>query len=183
MDGLIPREARNGVAVVAHPDDEALWCGGLLSRRDIDWTVICCTVPRHDPIRADKFANSCALLGARWKYLRFPETEPIRFDLLDLDPYDLILTHGAAGEYGHRQHIELHDFIAGKWLSKSRFFGYRKTGKGVFDVPLDAHMLERKRAAIMAYDHVSPTDRGRPKCQALLEVFEPQFDLWHETYD
>lgn len=145
--------------------------------------MICCTVPRHDPIRAEKFANSCALLGARWKYLCFPEIEPIRFDLLDLDGYDLILTHGAAGEYGHRQHIELHNFIADNWLTKARFFGYRKTGKGVYDVPLDDNLKARKLAALKAYDHCSPTDRGKPKWQALLDVFEPQFDLWHETYD
>ena len=31
----------NAVAIVAHPDDEIIWCGGLLLQRSQwDWTVL-----------------------------------------------------------------------------------------------------------------------------------------------
>src|ERR1051325_7321430 len=63
LEDLIDR-AENAVMVVAHPDDESLWGAGIVLRYKKNWTVICCTVPYHDPIRAEKFRNACGVLGA-----------------------------------------------------------------------------------------------------------------------
>jgi LmbE family N-acetylglucosaminyl deacetylase len=69
--------------VVAHPDDESIFCGGLLARYAAeDWTVISCSVPLRDghPLeeidRGSKFYFACEVLGfsvKRAEVLAFPE--------------------------------------------------------------------------------------------------------------
>lgn len=172
-------DARNAVLVVAHPDDEALWFGGLLARYGSWFTVICCSVPVHDPIRAEKFIDACRVFGAQPKLLNFTEIEPLRLDLLDLDGFDLIVTHGAAGEYGHRQHLEVHAHIAARWPGKTRTSGYGMAGGDTLDLtPIE---YEQKLAGLRCYDHTSRTDR-KPKWEALLDAYAGRFDLRREPY-
>lgn len=183
METLIPSGAKRGVAVVAHADDESLWCGGLIARGDLDWTIICCTIADIDPIRAYKFFDACDVLGAKARLLPFRESQaPIKIEYLDLSGFDLIVTHGAAGEYGHPHHQEVHQAIS-KRYPNSRYFGYRKGGTGRFHVPLDDAMKAKKLAALKCYNHSTTSDHGHPKWQTLLAAFEPMFDLWNETYD
>lgn len=180
LENLIPDSARTGVLVVAHPDDESLWCGGLLARRDVDWTVICCSIPKADPERAYKFFLACEVLGAKARLLPYREDNgQFRLDLLDLRPFHVIVTHGRNGEYGHPQHKELYERLYGH--ENTRFIGYG--GAGHYMVPLDANLLEKKRAALACYDHVSSTDGGLTKSQALIDYYGSRFDLWTERYD
>lgn len=170
--------------VVAHPDDETLWFGGLLIAEPGDWTVICCSIPRTDPIRAYKFFAACEVLGAKGRLLPYVESDPSRplpyLDVLDLSEFDEIVTHGPAAEYGHLHHVSLN-----RWLVE-RYPGKVLTGRygmapGPKRIALTPDQFERKMQALRCYDHVSPTD-GKPKWQALVERYGKQFDLAVETY-
>ena len=58
--------AISGVAViVAHPDDEVLWCGGLLLSHP-GWTAfVACLTRGRDPDRAPRFRRVLERLGAQ----------------------------------------------------------------------------------------------------------------------
>ncbi len=174
-----------GAVVVAHCDDETLWAGGLLARYGERFTVICCSIPRSDPIRAWKFFAACEVLNAKARLLPFEEsapTEPLwHLGELDLSAFDLIVTHNRDGEYGHAHHRQLHRFIGERWGVKTATFGYRPDGRGSEVLHLDSEEQVRKFAALRCYDHVSPNDHGKPKWQALLDRY--QLDLRTETFD
>lgn len=181
MEDLVSR-ARRAVMVTAHPDDETLWGAGFVIRYPKDWTVLCCTVPFHDPVRAEKFHDACAVLGAGGRVAQFSERAgPI--SVPDLDEFDLIVTHNAAGEYGHVQHKELHAKIKPRWPAKTICFGYGSTNPAGLVLELTEQEKAQKLRALKCYDHCSPTDHGKPKWQALLDVFEPRFNLWREAYE
>jgi LmbE family N-acetylglucosaminyl deacetylase len=111
------------VVIVAHPDDETIWCGGLiLQHPDWDWTIMS-LCRADDPDRAPKFKKVCQIYGA----------EAIMTDLDDssvlqpIDPrtdigrrivrstedtsWDLCVTHGQNGEYGHLRHRQIHSEV------------------------------------------------------------------------
>jgi len=109
----------SGVAIVAHPDDETLWAAGtLLLHPDYAWTVV--TLTRgSDPDRAPRFRQATACYratgimgdlddGPGQDPLHPHEVEQALLDLLPARRYDLVLTHGLAGEYTrHRRHEEV----------------------------------------------------------------------------
>lgn len=173
--------------VVAHPDDESLFFGGLvIAEPGDDWTVICCSIPRLDPIRAWKFFDACAVLGASGLLLPFVESEPHKplghLDALDLSRFDEVVTHNEHGEYGHAHHVELHRFVAQRCPGRTLVNGYGRTTQGRLRYALDAGSYERKLAAIHCYNHISPSD-GQPKGSALLARYGSMFNLSVETYD
>jgi len=105
--------------LVAHPDDEALWAGGLLLANP-QWSTFVATLCRgEDPDRAPRFRRALAFLGARGAMGTLddgPDQEPlpdalVQATLLGLLPeggFDLVLTHGPQGEYTwHRRHVEV----------------------------------------------------------------------------
>jgi LmbE family N-acetylglucosaminyl deacetylase len=181
---------RNGVIVVAHPDDETMWCGGLMARYPGRWTVICCSIPRMDPIRAYKFFAACESLGAKARLLPFKEAEPDRplTHLAALDPlteFDCIVTHNAVGEYGHVQHVGLHRFIADRSPPEGGLvmIGYGEAASSDAErIVLSESEMARKLIALRCYDHISPSD-GKPKWRALLDRYGSMFDLSIETYE
>jgi LmbE family N-acetylglucosaminyl deacetylase len=113
--------------VVAHPDDEILWCGGLiLEHRNWDWKVV--TLCRSsDPDRAPRFRSAMEFLNARGVMGDLddgPRQEPLPLALIGnavetLLPnvrYDLLLTHGPQGEYTrHRRHEECCRAVLALW--------------------------------------------------------------------
>jgi LmbE family N-acetylglucosaminyl deacetylase len=179
---VIFNSVRRGAVVVAHPDDEVMWVGGLLARYGEAFTVICCSIPARDPVRAWKFFDACAVLGAAARLMPFQERPPApldHLDLLDLSGFDLIVTHNAVGEYGHAHHVQLHRHIKKRWPDKTATFGWAPDSRGEVVLHLTADEQAKRLAALKCYDHVSPSD-GRPKWEALLDHYA--IDLRIETH-
>jgi hypothetical protein len=171
--------------VVAHCDDESLWFGGLLAAEPGDWTVVACSIPRADPVRAWKFFSACDVLGAKARLLPFVETgakEPLpHLGMIGLSQFDQIVTHNAVGEYGHYHHCFLNKALTALYPDKVVTGGYGKA-PGAKRIVLNEHQLGIKMGALRCYDHTSPMD-GSPKWRALLDRYGSQFDLGVETYD
>lgn len=179
-----------GAVVVAHPDDEALFFAGLMIQWPITWDVICCSIPKADPVRAWKFLRACEILNATPKLIPIQENpvfSPIASVALDvleetLASYDVIVTHSAVGEYGHNQHVHLHDFIGDRWPTKAMFGRYGML-EGPLVCRLDEDQYIRKVRAIGAYDHIAPNNGGKTKAAFLHQTIGAQFDLRVESYD
>lgn len=166
--------------VVAHPDDESLFFAGLVISRLADWTIICCSIPRSDPIRAYKFFAACDVLGAKARLLPFTETPGRQLDItaLDLSGFDLVVTHGPEGEYGNVHHRALFSDVAVRCAGRMMF----RDAKGDSVLSLTAPQVERKLEALRCYDHKAPADGGKPKWQALLDKYSAQFPIDVERY-
>ena len=122
---LRPRAA----VVVAHPDDETLWCGGyILTHSEFRWRVV--TLCRgSDPDRAPKFRQVLQKLGAEGEMadlddkpaqvgLPIEQVQETIAQLLAGESYSLILTHGPKGEYTrHRRHEECCQGVVDLWRS------------------------------------------------------------------
>ncbi len=106
--------------IVAHPDDEIIWAGGLiLQHPQWDWTVLS-LCRGDDSDRAPKFRSVCARLGLRGLISDLDDSDPLKAvdvgreiggriaDRLAADRWDLCVTHGANGEYAHQRHMEVH---------------------------------------------------------------------------
>ncbi len=123
--GPRPRAA----VVVAHPDDETLWCGGyILTHPEFLWRIV--TLCRAaDPDRAPKFRQVLQRLGAEGEMADLddgPDQAPLPVEqvqettarLLAGTSYNLILTHGPKGEYTrHRRHAECCQAVVELWRS------------------------------------------------------------------
>lgn len=109
--------------IVAHPDDETLWAGGLLLTRP-EWRVfIICMNHRNDHVRAPHFQRALERYGAKGAMgsLRdegredvLPEgtVENTITSLLPEHRFDLVITHAPQGEYTeHLFHDEVSDAV------------------------------------------------------------------------
>lgn len=117
--------------IVAHPDDEVLWCGGQLLSRPRGSTFVACLCRGRDPDRAPRFRRALERLGATGAMGDLddgPEQLPVPADeiralilaLLPAREYDLILTHSPQGEYTrHRRHEEIAEAVIGLWQKRT----------------------------------------------------------------
>jgi LmbE family N-acetylglucosaminyl deacetylase len=131
VDEVIPGPRPRAAVVVAHPDDETLWCGGyMLTHPEFDWRIV--TLCRaSDPDRAPKFRRVLEQLGAVGEMADLddePDQLQLPIDqiqktiarLLLGDSYSLIFTHGPKGEYTrHRRHEECCRSVVELWQSGS----------------------------------------------------------------
>lgn len=113
--------------IVAHPDDETLWCGGtMLLHPNSNWFVAC-LCRKNDADRAPKFKtaltayNAKGLMGnlddsAEQVPLNKKEVKKAILSLLPKQNFDLILTHSPSGEYTrHLRHEEIGRAVLELW--------------------------------------------------------------------
>lgn len=108
--------------VVAHPDDETIFAGGLILRsRETRWTVVYCT-DEGDRRRQDEFLCACKFLAEHsGNHVEPVFVGPIpqrdgHIEHLALVKalkshalrYDIVFTHNSQGEYGHEDHRLVH---------------------------------------------------------------------------
>lgn len=118
---------RRVAVVVAHPDDETLWAGGLLLSHP-EWSSFVVTLCRgSDPDRAPKFLSAVERLNAQGSMGDLddsPDQAPlsatrVRDTILSLLPgrdFDLLITHAPRGEYTrHRRHEEVSRAVRVLW--------------------------------------------------------------------
>ncbi|MFZ5366131.1 MAG: PIG-L family deacetylase [Patescibacteria group bacterium] len=113
----------NAWIIIAHPDDETIFCGGtMLSYPFVSWNVICVTMQMRT-VRPKEFKDamemykkfgvnieSCLTLekkdtGKRGDLLTLEDINDWKESLkkLGLKP-DLVFTHNKEGDYGHDHH-------------------------------------------------------------------------------
>lgn len=167
---------------VAHPDDETIWAGGLISNlyRPV---VYACSVPVRDPIRIQKFFDACASLDAEARIIPHCEVPGEELSYLDnythlLSKFSLIVTHNACGEYGHIHHKQIHRWVVENAQCPVLCFGYGEHE----GFPLKPLYEWDKKAALECYDHKSITDGGLTKAEALRRVYGKRFDFSKESY-
>ncbi|MEO6501527.1 MAG: PIG-L family deacetylase [Jatrophihabitantaceae bacterium] len=108
--------------VVAHPDDETIFFGGVirrLVRAGLAVEVVCVTstfaTTTLTSIRREEFRRACSALSARARLLpladvtgRLDDDElAAALERVRLGSCELVFTHGVWGEYGHRHHIQV----------------------------------------------------------------------------
>ncbi len=110
----------SALVIVAHPDDETIWMGGMIMKYpEVRWTIFS-LCRASDPDRAPKFRRVCQRYGAKSIItdledegkLSVEQTIPIIKKLIinkvGQQEFDCIFTHGANGEYRHPRHIGVH---------------------------------------------------------------------------
>ena len=131
LDFLI--ENNECAVIVAHPDDETLWAGGLiLMHPKVKWTVVT-LCRKSDPDRAPKFYKALERLNAVGFMAVLddsPEQTPLDngemqktiAELLPSNRFDLVITHSTSGEYTrHLRHEETAKAVLELWNSDRLF--------------------------------------------------------------
>lgn len=139
-----------------------------------DWTIYACSIPERDPIRALYFHRACYVLGARGIVMPYIERVEglVGLEHLDLSDADEIVTHNQVGEYGHKHHKQLHDYLTTRYRSH-RIVTFGRGLKNAMTFELTADEEARKLNALKSYGHWLPYNgQNMPKWQALIERYK-----------
>lgn len=137
--------------IVAHPDDELLFAYSELVNRN--WYVLCVTNGDND-VRSFEFKNVMDSLGLENEMLCYKDEWGGDFEATDVSDkissvlsrgFDNVMTHDEKGEYGHRQHQELHTIVKG--LVDKNLYVF-----GEYLLPLDFNVLKDKMNFLSLYD-------------------------------
>ena len=173
--------------VVAHQDDEALFCGGLLSqiRGTSEVTVICMSKPKHawavEP-RNECFRQVCEKAGARAIVTDFPEARHVwssaellwrrrpeqiaaMQDLLRAEAEafrpEVVITHNAAGEYGHCYHKVVHRVCRQVFPPERLYFiGIGSKDRGAEQLVVN-YDVAKKKDLLECHPYLEPTSFGK----------------------
>jgi len=145
--------------MVAHPDDETLWAGGVMLSHPGWWCRIMTLCRASDPDRAPKFRTVLARLGAEGAMADLDDSaeqsplspETVRETVMALagdEEYDLFFTHAPWGEYTrHRRHEETGRAVMALWATarlrarQLRLFAYEDGGRAYLPgAREDAHL-------------------------------------------
>lgn len=112
------KKGSNCAVIVAHPDDETLWAGGIiLLNPQVNWTVVA-LCRKSDIERAAKFFKALGELDAvgfigdiddepEQLPLDIKDIKQTIIELLPNNKFELIITHNKSGEYTkHLRHEE-----------------------------------------------------------------------------
>jgi hypothetical protein len=145
---------RKCAVIVAHPDDETLWSGGLiLMNPQIQWEIIT-LCRKSDADRNPKFHTALNIFnaagamgdaddGPQQERLAVFDIENTIVSLLNHGRYDLIITHNVHGEYTrHRRHEEVSEAVVnlignGRLITEKLFmFAYEDGGGSYCPMPM-----------------------------------------------
>jgi LmbE family N-acetylglucosaminyl deacetylase len=159
--------------IVAHPDDETLWAGGLmLMHPETKWTVV--TICRgSDADRAPKFFKALEEFGAvgymgdlddgpEQNALDNGEVQRTIMELLPLERFEVVITHGTAGEY-------------------TRHLRHEETAKAVMRL-WDAGKFDAGEVWSFAYEDGRGEYLPRAERSADLQIDLPEH-IWQKKYD
>lgn len=159
--------------IVAHPDDETLWVGGLiLMHPEVKWTVV--TICRKsDADRAPKFLKTLEEFGAsgflgdlddgpEQRPLDNGEVQRTIMELLPSNRFEVVVTHSSAGEY-------------------TRHIRHEDTAKAVMRL-WKAGELVAKEVWSFAYEDGGQKYLPRADRNADLQIELPK-DIWQKKYD
>ena len=153
------------LVLVAHPDDCVIWASAYMDAHpEHGWAITYLTHwrfhkrgreisrywrHRNVPVRFLGFKDHGRDLGTN-SLITWSEEKAINALQRATQEYDLILTHGAEGEYGHPHHRVVHKAVKDMTFVKKIYFSNNPTDMA-YPVVIEIDELPRHRAAIEAH--------------------------------
>lgn len=190
----------NAIVIVAHPDDETIFCGGtILSHPSWNWNIICVTMQQDTP-RPQEFKDTMNMyksLGVNiisYETLNKPDYNQ---DLTEQDfsewkesinglvlKPDIVLTHNVMGEYGHKHHMAVsraaHELFKNVWefvYPGDQGISPQPRKSFVREIALDSTLLSKKKEI---YDNCYKTQAY--VWQILSDLMKYEFEVGPEIF-